>query len=325
MDCDDKMDNDKVNTKIDDKIDRQNDKTHCDKQNNKIDVECVEKLKSTNISEDMIKIIIDKRERKLIQMMQEKNSDFNLPGVLNKKSNIVYEELPVGDILIYYNSDLISVIERKTINDLARSIIDKRYQSQTYRLKKYCISNGISVGAIEIIVEGFFSGIDSSSGKLVQYSSEDLISGIKYKALNTLIVNAQTRDQFTVVHTNGLCGTFTYLLNKCKCLLKYPYKGVRTVQDSESSKQINDFVRSNVRICKKANVTPENCFLNQLSIIPGISIKKAKLICEKFSNFNELIAGYNKMTTSKEKEELLIMCGLGKVLSKRIYEYIFYK
>lgn len=262
-----------------------------------------------------IKIVIDKREVKLIQMVKEADI-----GKLCE-----FSELPVGDIIMYYNGVLFCVIERKTINDLARSIIDRRYQSQKFRLTKFCQENNVSPRTIEILIEGFFSGIDQSTGKLINYTESMMISGIKYSTLISSVVNMQVRDRFTITHTLNTLGTFNYLIKKVKCLEKYGqsiYSGKEPTEDPELGNKIDAFIKSNVRVCKKANVDYSNCFLNQLAIIPGISIKKAKLIADNYNNMFALVATYNAKKTQSEKAQLLMSCGLGKILSTRVYEYL---
>ena len=65
----------------------------------------------------MIEIIIDSRETKL------KNHFYKLPYIEIKN-------LELGDIIIKYNSEIIVIIERKRLDDLASSIKSGRYKQQ---------------------------------------------------------------------------------------------------------------------------------------------------------------------------------------------------
>ena len=99
----------------------------------------IEKNQSKNITDNII-LIIDLREK---GSNNEKFKD-EILNLINDKNNIKVEErnLSLGDFLWIYkdsndNEDYIIdyLIERKTLNDLAISIIDGRYTEQKYRMK----------------------------------------------------------------------------------------------------------------------------------------------------------------------------------------------
>jgi crossover junction endonuclease MUS81 len=69
-----------------------------------------------------IELLIDIREKKLIESLQNKSIPF------------ITTKLDVGDINIHVNDEPIIIIERKTTNDLDCSIKDGRYKEQKYRL-----------------------------------------------------------------------------------------------------------------------------------------------------------------------------------------------
>ena len=82
-----------------------------------------------------MKIKIDIRENDLITILQ---------SILTETNNhvLIKEQLPIGDIIIYDNDDKeILLIERKTLNDLAASIKDGRYNEQSYRLNGHTLHN----------------------------------------------------------------------------------------------------------------------------------------------------------------------------------------
>ena len=92
---------------------------------------------------------------------------------------------------------------------------------------------------------------------------------------------------------------------------------------------------SSIKMKKKENMTPENCFKIQLSQIPGISINLANIISLHYPSFYKLLDNYNKCDTTEEKEIMLKDIEydiannkkrkIGKVISKRICEYLFYE
>ena len=69
-------------------------------------------------------IIIDSREHKIIKELEIRLGD-------KYKDMVKVEMLSIGDILV---GDM--VIERKTLEDLASSIIDGRYTEQSIRLEE---------------------------------------------------------------------------------------------------------------------------------------------------------------------------------------------
>ena len=83
-----------------------------------------------------------------------------------------------------------------------------------------------------------------------------------------------------------------------------------------------------VKVAKKDNMTPKLCNIIQLSQIPGVSKQTAEVIIEKYGSLTNLVIEYSKL----EKEKAIILLRdikltnrkVGPVLSKRIYEYLFY-
>jgi len=81
-------------------------------------------------------IIVDTREKQSLIYS----------NLANKKANIKFEKLDIGDYLIEGEKTI--AIERKTFNDFISSMINKRLQSQLIELKKY--------QKHFLIVEGFY-------------------------------------------------------------------------------------------------------------------------------------------------------------------------
>jgi Fanconi anemia group M protein len=79
------------------------------------------KKKETKV-DNRIKIVIDNREKQSLVPSQLSNLGFE----------IEFQQLPIGDYLV--NN---TIIERKSINDLKSSIINKRIISQLLELKSY--------------------------------------------------------------------------------------------------------------------------------------------------------------------------------------------
>ena len=75
-----------------------------------------------------MRIKIDIREREIISCVQKFQ-----PSVTDLLE-IEYVPLPLGDIIICDEEEELLIIERKTLQDLAASIKDGRYEEQSYRL-----------------------------------------------------------------------------------------------------------------------------------------------------------------------------------------------
>ena len=74
-----------------------------------------------------------------------------------------------------------------------------------------------------------------------------------------------------------------------------------------------------LHVSKKQNLTPEICFILQISQIPGISKKIAQIIAKNYPNWNSLLEGI------KDKPTFLHVTKSAKIGEKRflqIYNYI---
>ena len=94
--------------------------------------------------------------------------------MLNKKANIKFEKLDIGDYLIQD-----TIIERKTFSDFINSMINKRLQEQLINLKKY--------QRHFLIVEGFDYDYKKYNVHGVQFHTESIKTTIGIKILKNFI------------------------------------------------------------------------------------------------------------------------------------------
>ena len=209
------------------------------------------------------------------------------------------KNLDIGDIQFINEDQINLVIERKTQQDLSASIKDGRHREQKLRL----LNSNIPI--IIYIIEGD--------------SNEPFISGIKSDTHISVILNSVFRDKLHVFRTLNIIETAN-LINK----LFEKFKN-------------NDFQNkpveyaSVIKVKKKNNLTPENCYLAQLSQIPGVSNTIAKCICEKYPTMGNLCQSYN-LESEDNKNKLLenltfIQTSgkhrkIGKVVSERVFKYL---
>ena len=71
----------------------------------------------------------------------------------------------------------------------------------------------------------------------------------------------------------------------------------------ESNSQYLSHVKAKQK--KIDNIDPANCYILQLSQIPGVSVKIAQEIANKYANMRELIHACDKCHTIEEKKQLI--------------------
>ena len=242
----------------------------------------------------MLNLVYDSRELKLKEYLESTD-----------KIQIIQEYLDLGDIIFRNDSKDILIIERKTMGDLYSSIQDGRYKEQKIRLM-----NHYSNHQIVYIIEGTIS----CSSKFFK-KAKPITDGA--------LLNMTFRDKLNVIRTKDVSDTASILYKIGNKIIKNPefFKN-----DSEINK-INYL--DTIKICKKDNMTPKLCNIVQLSQIPGVSKQMAEIIIEKYNSLSNLIMEYTKLDNLDDKQKLLKNIELtnrkiGPVISKRIYDFLFY-
>lgn len=261
-------------------------------------------------------LIIDVRESKIKEYLENISEKINTLGI-----NVSYQNLNLGDIILKVGN-LELIIERKTIYDLFSSIQDGRYKEQKYRLLK---------------------NYDKSQ---IVYLIEDVSNLSKIKYLRNFtsvtqgsIVNTIFRDNIKVVRSFNLEESVAYILNMLKKMKNNPEFFVNKTSESNQINEINkpittsDYV-DNFKLKKSSEMTPTNCALVQLSVIPGLSINMAKVIINRYGSLFKLMDAYQQIPVEnlEAREQMLMNLELeiknnkkrklGKILSQRIYQYL---
>lgn len=271
-----------------------------------------------------IKLLIDYREKSIIDYFSK-----------NKNDNIEVKNLDIGDFIFKINDYETIIIERKTMCDLASSITDKRLKEQKYRI----LNSNFKLSNIIYIIEGKY--VD------VKYGS------VNKKGLCGSIINSLFRDNIKVYRSESTSDTI-YFLERMMEKLKKNDKNFTTniinstnstnieLKTNENGEKNEETVSNNVNSidyldgvlkAKKKNMTCE--YYNQIILIniPGISTNLANHITKIYPKIIDLIKKYQSLEDLNEKKFLLanieISIGnnkkrkLGKVLSNRIYEYLY--
>ena len=239
-------------------------------------------------------IKIDIRETGLIKICKQlvaSNPTF-------KNVKIETEQLPLGDIIISKNEEELLIIERKSLNDLASSIKDGRYEEQSYRL------NGISHHNHNIVylVEG-----DLNSVNMFKYR---LDKSMLYSAMFSL----NYYKGFSVLRSMNMEESAMIICNMAYKLAKDDVRGPHyknsipfsLLKEGEEGEQCNNSIKqptepsvaeedepsnycSVVKKVKKENITPKNIGEIMLCQIPGVSSVTAVAVMDKFKTMTNLI------------------------------------
>jgi len=224
-------------------------------------------------------IQIDNREKELITQIDIVKSI--IPAFNNIKVEIV--PLPIGDIILFddENKEAKLIIERKSVNDLAASIKDGRYEEQSYRLNGSSHHNHNIIYIIEGDVNKMNRLKDSTTEKLTMYSA--IFSLNYYKG-------------FSVIRTFSIEETALFLCNTTSKLMKErngkkSYYSITNEQTQVESDK--DYVNV-VKKVKKDNITRDNISEIMLCQIPGISSVTALAIMEKYKSLSNLLMELSK-------------------------------
>jgi len=227
-------------------------------------------------------IYVDTRECKLRELLEKNGTPF------------VTKPLELGDILIEHPNRQI-LIERKTITDFNASLIDGRYKNQKLRLLEWRNK----------------TDEQRDSRKNVVYLFEEKTGDNKDKAYWGALVNMILRDNIGAIQCDGLTRTAQVIADIKKKLDEDKFD---ELEGGSRNISLEGYAKG------KYN-TPKNCYLGQLSLIPGISSAIAEKIAEKYPNMRALLDDMDVKTLGNiritEKRRL------GDKLAEKIHLYIF--
>lgn len=270
-----------------------------------------------------MKLVIDYREKKLIGLL----NSVKLMNAKYKPIEILVENLPLSDVIIKddKNNEKL-LIERKTINDLASSIQDGRYNEQSYRLTNCDIHNH----NIMYLIEG---NISMWNNKYTRIDRDTIYSAIfsimYYKGFTTFITsttvetaefllntalkihkNEKQSSKKQPYYTNQM-DVLSYNINKTlndfdnksqqenqvsdpslnKLSIQLNPSALKMIEDTSSPAEKTPDLKYTkyVKREKKSNITPENIDVIMLSQIPNVSVDTAIQIIDKYKTIYNLI------------------------------------
>lgn len=185
-----------------------------------------------------MKLIIDNREKKIINIFEEKKN--NQYELIN---------LDLGDFKIT-NGENILLIERKTTYDLWCSIKDGRYKEQKTRLQSF-INNNPENHKILYLIE----------------FSEKHKHQVPLSTIQSAILSIQFKSNIPCIQTNNCEDTYNFI-----------QKIMKKIDDTIFCNKIqnNNYIETICSVKKSNNKDVNFCLISMLCQIPGISTKIAQ-------------------------------------------------
>lgn len=187
------------------------------------------------------------------------NREQKLIPLLSDETGFCSKQLELGDVIIDCENHKI-IIERKTISDFNASLKDGRYRNQKLRLLEW-------------------KGIDEGIRKDVIYILEEKYGDNKDRSYWGAIVNANLRDGIFVIQTDSLIRTAEIIKDIKK---KVEEKKFTSLDGTKEMIHLEGLSKGDYN-------TPQNCYLGQLAIIPGVSKNTAKKLTGLFPNMKNFI------------------------------------
>lgn len=224
-----------------------------------------------------------------------------------KDIKLVFETLPLGDIIINDGINDCVIIERKSLSDLAASIKDGRYDEQSYRLNGLAHHNH----NIVYLIEGDMNRFNSFKERIDKQTLYSAMVSINYfKGFSVMrSFNIEETAMIACNMVYKLVGGFKagkvgFYSNKP---IEIPTSSDEQNNDTETDK--NDITQptekdycSVIKKVKKDNITPENIGEIMLCQIPGVSSTIALAILSTFKTLPNLIKAI------QEEESLSNIC-----------------
>lgn len=240
------------------------------------------------MSNENLILEIDYRESFILQLLNPE-VQIKVSETVYKTGDLLYKicNLDVGDFIFKKSEKVFFIIERKTFKDLCSSIKDNRFSEQRERLKQ-------SNCNIIYMLEG--------------NKNVPKIYNIPVSTINSAIQNLIFKHKFSVIISENENDTI--------CNLNLLYKKLKDDSFSTSTTPI---------IIKKADTIHKNVFVNQLAVIPGVSLNIAQKINEKYSCMNDLVTKFLDQGCDLLLSEIQVTekRKLGKNLSKKIHDSLF--
>lgn len=253
----------------------------------------------------IMNLVIDYREHTLLNFFENYEQ-------VEKKN------LDIGDVIFYYENEIVVLIERKTVNDMVSSILDGRHREQKIRI----MNSNIEHSKIIYLIEGDIYNIYHKSK-------------INTKTVVGCMVNTLIRDNIKVFRTQDIKETILFIDNiRCK-LISTPNKLLKNIFNTSNINYVDT-----IKLKKKDNLTTNVCSILQLAQIPSVSKTMAEVIIIKYGSIFNLCKEYQYIeNSSTDTTDITNKCetllkdlkydianskkrAVGPKASKKIYHYL---
>ena len=232
------------------------------------------------------------------------NRESNLNTILSSMKQdipVQIEALPLGDIILLPNENEEIIIERKTLQDLAASIKDGRYNEQSIRLHNCSCPNH----NIFYLIEGDLTFFKPSK-----------FNNIDKNSLLSAITTLSYYKGFSIYRSISTFDSAEWIIafyKKIKKEKKIPFYSINTSTPMEYS---NTRVKSN-------NINKENISIIMLCQIPKVSKTIAKTIMDEYKNMDNLIISLKKDKNLLQNLKIETKTGQKRNISKPAIENIY--
>ena len=217
-------------------------------------------------------IKIDYREKELIKNIE------NLTKERKYNCELEILNLDLGDIIICdKNKEEKVIIERKTLQDLASSIRDGRYNEQSYRLNNCSMHNHHIIYLLE--------------GDIHQYKSSKYGREISKNTLFSTMTSLLLKKGFSLYKSLDSIESAEFILQMTDKLSREKESLFYEIKHNEEKSL--DYIKVANRV-KKNNITPDNIGEIMLCQIPSVSDISAKAILNEFKTIENLIKSLNE-------------------------------
>lgn len=219
-------------------------------------------------------------------------------ALIGAMPNAVVKNLELGDINIIMG-DALFVFERKTLADVAASVKDGRYREQKARILASVPAHRVTY----IIEYNDHNPIPKDDKKYGM--SRDVYTGVYMSLLY--------RDGIHVLFLKDTAEIAQWITDFAQKLMRDPSKYICTAGAAGAACSYSDSLK--IKSQKQANLNKDLVYKLMISQIPGVSMKLAENIAEKYPNLKSLL---DNLTIKKLQEIELI----GKKKAQTIIEYL---
>lgn len=304
-----------------------------------------------------MRIVIDNRERELIKLLTELCATYNASNASTKKGfePVAFEvnALDLGDAILQRPDGTCAYIyERKTLADLAASIVDGRHKSQNLRLISAQTTDNAQIRLICEIpkTKRDFMNLTCDANP---FPGTRIIAS----ALRSAVINGEMRDSIFPCWTENTADTAMFLLGRivyakrlvAECAVPPRFavsppppqtnitdnsgcnnngtngSGIDhlpTDNDGAAERALSVVVHHRKK--KSDNCTAETCFADMLNAMSGVGLKRAVDIAAHFGNMKNLVDKLTAVTTKKQIVEVFKpVAGVGPTTAENVYEGVF--